>query len=142
MTTLYILQNQHGYFLQKKGLDKKNSDKSNKKSADKTSKTSHIWGDGQELGKVFRTTHKDEAINMMFEAGSQDVELRISIKEYLANTKGLPTIPADDLPAPLPKIVVDADNINESMETDATAPVESNAENSPELAHAITEKSD
>ena len=93
MTTLYILQNQQGYFLQKKSGDKKASDSTNK--------TSYIWGDGRETSKIFRTTHKDEAINMMFEAGSQDVELRISIKEYTANTKGLPIIADDDLPPPL-----------------------------------------
>jgi hypothetical protein len=112
MATLYTLQNQHGYFLQKK-------------SADKISKASHLWGDGQELNKVFRSTHKDEAINMMFEAGSQDVALRISIKEYPANAKGLPTIPADDLPAPLPKVVSELNHVDESTETDATIAVDS-----------------
>ena len=94
MMMLYILQNQHGYFLQKK-------------SADKISKASHIWGDGQELNKVFRTTYKDEAINMMFESGSQNVDLRISIQEYPANAKGLPTIPTEDMPAPLPSPVTE-----------------------------------
>jgi hypothetical protein len=116
MATLYILQNQHGYFLQKK-------------SADKISKSSHIWGDGQELNKVFRTTYKDEAINMMFEAGSQDVALRISIKEYPANAKGLPTIPTDDLPAPLPKVVSEFNHVDESTETNATIAVDSRTEN-------------
>jgi hypothetical protein len=94
MNTLYILQNQHGYFLQKIITDK-------------TAKTRYIWGDGQELNKTFRTLHKDEAINMMFESGSQNVDLRISIQEYPANAKGLPTIPTEDMPAPLPSPVTE-----------------------------------
>ena len=88
MSTLYILKNQHGYFLQKAN-------------AEKTGKMAYIWGDGQELNKIFKTPHKDEAINMMFENGSQDIELRISIHDYPANPKGLPIIPAEDMPTPL-----------------------------------------
>lgn len=84
MTTLYILQNQHGYYL------KKNSPEAE-------------WVDGQDLGAIFRTIHKDEAVNMLFETNSQNVELRISIKEYEANAKKHPLIPADELPPPLPK---------------------------------------
>jgi hypothetical protein len=138
MTTLYTLQNQHGYFLQKKSADKTMgkgaTDKgaSNKGATDKASKSSYMWGDGQELNKVFRTTHKDEAINMMFEAGSQDVALRIAIKEYPANNKSLPTIPTDDLPVPLAKPEMTAaidDNVDECVETDAeNTPVESSTE--------------
>lgn len=89
MNTLYVLQNQHGYFLQKT-------------TAEKGSKSTYTWGDGVELSKIFRTPFKDEAINMMFESGAQDVELRITIRSYSANTKGLPIIPTDDMPAPLP----------------------------------------
>jgi hypothetical protein len=116
MNTLYILQNQHGYFLQKIITDK-------------TAKTRYIWGDGQELNKTFRTRHKDEAINMMFESGSQNVALRISIQEYPANAKGLPTIPTDDLPAPLPKVVSEFNHVDESTETDAIIAVDSRTEN-------------
>jgi hypothetical protein len=107
MNTLYILQNQHGYFLQKVV-------------ADKTAKTHYIWGDGQELNKTFRTLHKDEAINMMFESGSQNVDLRIIIREYPANTKGLPIIPAEDMPAPLPSPVIETaeDGAEEAVDAD------------------------
>jgi len=135
MTTLYILQNQHGYFLQKKSADKTIG----KGTTDKASKASYMWGDGQELNKVFRTTHKDEAINMMFEAGSQDVALRIAIKEYPANNKSLPTIPSDDLPVPLAKpeiakpettAAID-DNVDECVETGTETDVETAIETTP-----------
>ncbi|EGG94637.1 hypothetical protein IMCC1989_2559 [gamma proteobacterium IMCC1989] len=130
MTTLYTLQNQHGYFLQKKSADKTIG----KGATDKASKASYMWGDGQELNKVFRTTHKDEAINMMFEAGSQDVALRIAIKEYPANNKSLPTIPSDDLPVPLAKPEMTAaidDNVDESVETGTETDVETAIETTP-----------
>ena len=127
MTTLYTLQNQYGYFLQKKSTEQK--------SADKISTSLYMWGDGQELNKLFRTTHKDEAINMMFEAGSQDVALRISIKEYPANTKGLPTIPTDDMPAPLPKATIE---IVDTSDED----IENRAERSEHDTHATAEQKD
>jgi hypothetical protein len=86
MSNFYILQNQQGYFL------KKNSPDGHKE-----------WADGQEPRLLFRTTHKDEAVNMLFETNSQNVELRISIKEYPSNGKNQPLIPDSDLPPPLPK---------------------------------------
>ncbi len=81
MITLFILQNQHGYFLGK-----------NKE-----------WLDGREPNALFRSLHKDEALNMMFEVNTQDVELRISIKECEANNKKQPLLADDDLPPPLAK---------------------------------------
>ena len=92
MSTLYILQNQHGYYLRKKSQDKKTPN----------AKVSE-WVDGQDLSLLFRTIHKDEAINMQFEVNTQDIDLRITIKEYPANTRNYPDIPQDDLPPPLPK---------------------------------------
>lgn len=86
MSSLYVLQSQHGYFLKKVGADK------NKE-----------WIDGQEPGQLFRTIHKDEALNMLVETNSQNIELRISIKEYESNGKNHPIIPSEELPPPLPK---------------------------------------
>lgn len=102
-TTLYVLQNQQGHFLQKA-------------STEKASKAAYVWGDGTELSKIFRTTHKDEAINMMFESSSQNIELRINILTYPSNPKGLPIIPVEDMPTPLPVITTsDTDASTESM---------------------------
>ncbi len=98
MSNLYILQNQQGYYLKKMGADK-----------------TLEWVDGQEPNQLFRTIHKDEAVNMMCETNSQDVELRMTIKEYPAHAKKYPIIPIDDLPPPLAKqeialSVSDSDN--------------------------------
>ena len=70
MSTLFILQNQQGYFLKKVCADK-NSE----------------WIDGREPQLVFHTQHKDEAINMLVETNSQDITLRIRVKECKINAK-------------------------------------------------------
>lgn len=103
MNMLYILQNQQGYFLQKNN-------------ADKNTKHVHQWTDGQDPSKLFRTIHKDEAINMLFESNAQNVELRIHVKEYPANNKGLPLIPKEDLPPPLPKAEASEEMLKETPE--------------------------
>lgn len=108
MSTLFTLQNQHGYFLKKVGADKQKE-----------------WVDGQEPQQLFRTIHKDEAVNMLVETNAQDVELRIQVKEYENNGKNQPIIPADDLPPPLPKDapVADTENVT-NMDDDAVLSAE------------------
>lgn len=96
MNILYILQNQDGYFLGNKGLPGRGSSKSGVTK-------DHEWVDGREAGAIFRTEHKDEAINMRVEVNSQDIYSRITIKEVESTTKRHPIIPAEDLPPPLPK---------------------------------------
>ena len=50
MSELFILQNQDNLFLGKQ----------------------NNWLDGRDPGALFKTIHKDEAINQMFEASSRD----------------------------------------------------------------------
>lgn len=73
---MFILQNQDGYFLSKSG----------------------DWADGREPNALFRTNHKDEALNQLFESNSQDYSLRITIFECEASSKKQPIIPEDQLP--------------------------------------------
>jgi len=96
MNILYILQNQEGYFLGNKGLLGRGSSKSGVTKE-------HEWVDGREAGTIFRTEHKDEAVNMRVEINSQDVEVRMSIKEVASTLKRHPVIMSEDLPPPLPK---------------------------------------
>lgn len=86
MAMLYILQNQHGYFLSKQGE----------------------WLDGRQPNALYRTSHKDEAINQQFEAGSKDYSLRIQSLNVDANAKGLPIIPSDQLPDPQSSVETDS----------------------------------
>ncbi|AQQ69153.1 hypothetical protein Mag101_17080 [Microbulbifer agarilyticus] len=75
MSHVYVLTNQHQQFLSK-GND---------------------WIDGREHTKLFRTEHKDVAINQMFEANTRDVSLRIELLECKLDTKRHPVVPEDAL---------------------------------------------
>ena len=82
MTQTFILQNQDKLFFGK-----------NKE-----------WVDGYDASSVFKTPHKDEAVNQMFEITSKDYKQRVKVVSCDLDDKGLPIIDADIMPAPLPKI--------------------------------------
>ncbi len=54
MSEVYVVSNQHGFFASKQ----------------------KEWLDGREPRRLFRSTHKDEAINMVFESSSKDISIR------------------------------------------------------------------
>ena len=81
MSDLFILQNQEKLFLGKQ----------------------NNWVDARDLSALFKTAHKDEAINQMFEASSKDYKQRIKVITCPANEKGLPIIDPAIMPEPLPK---------------------------------------
>lgn len=56
MTDVFVVQNQHGMFANKH----------------------REWVDGRDPKLLFRTQHKDEAINLVFELSSKDIYLRAS----------------------------------------------------------------
>ena len=96
MSELFILQNQDKLFLGRQ----------------------NNWLDGRDLAALFKTVHKDEAINQMFEASSKDYRQRIKVLSCSANEKGLPLIDPDLLPEPLPKAGKD---LFDTLEREATA---------------------
>lgn len=66
MSNVYVVKNQHGLFASK-----------NKE-----------WVDGREAKILFRSPHKDEAINMVFELSSKDIYVRAeAIAVELADSK-------------------------------------------------------
>ncbi len=81
MSELFILQNQEKLFLGKQ----------------------NNWVDGRDLNAVYKSPHKDEAINQMFEASSKDYRQRIKVVSCVPNEKGLPVIDPEIMPEPLPK---------------------------------------
>lgn len=85
MTDVFILQNQAKLFLGKQNQ----------------------WLDGRDLSLLYKTEHKDEAANQLFEASSKDYTQRIKMISCPANEKGLPTIDPDIMPDPIPKQVRD-----------------------------------
>lgn len=82
MTQTFILQNQDKLFFGK-----------NKE-----------WVDGYDANSVFKTPHKDEAVNQMFEITSKDYKQRVKVIPCSLDDKALPVIDADIMPAPLPKV--------------------------------------
>ena len=85
MTEVFILQNQAKLFLGKQNQ----------------------WLDGRELASLYKTEHKDEAVNQVFEASSKDYTQRIKILSCPVNEKGLPIIDPELMPEPIPKQVRD-----------------------------------
>lgn len=77
MAELYVLQNQQQLFLGKQ----------------------NNWLDGRDANALYKTAHKDEAINQMVEASSKDYTQRVKMITCTANEKGLPIIDAQLLAA-------------------------------------------
>lgn len=75
MSDVYILQNQQQYFLNRQ----------------------KEWIDGRDLGSLYKTPYKDEAINLQFEISSKDYTQRIKVIGCKVNERGLPIIADDHL---------------------------------------------
>ncbi|MEC8427997.1 MAG: hypothetical protein VXZ35_06190 [Pseudomonadota bacterium] len=89
MAQVFLLQNQDKRFLTKQGE----------------------WCDGRDTNHLYRTVHRDEALNQMVESNARDYTLRIKILECATNDRGVPQIADDDLP---PLDMVEASLANES----------------------------
>ncbi|MCQ3830069.1 hypothetical protein HXX02_11475 [Microbulbifer elongatus] len=112
MSHVYVLTNQHQQFLSK----------------------SNEWIDGRESTKLFRTEHKDVAINQMFEANTRDVALRIELLECKLDTKRQPIIPEDALSeTPLESAVEAVAEGGEPDEMPQPDPNEAPPEQNPEV---------
>lgn len=66
MTTVFIIQNHDQTYLTKQGE----------------------WVDGSEASALFRTAHKDEAINMKVEQSVRNPLLRLNVVDAKLNAKG------------------------------------------------------
>jgi hypothetical protein len=103
MSSVFILRNQHGLFISRQGE----------------------WVNGREAAGLFRTTHKDEAINEMFEVSAKDHQQRVEIVSVSTNDKGIPALPADwivELPEPqlaLAEAVNDGNDAAQAADVDA-----------------------
>ncbi|GGY82971.1 hypothetical protein GCM10011613_29770 [Cellvibrio zantedeschiae] len=62
------------------------------------------WVDGYDANAVFKTPHKDEAVNQMFEITSKDYKQRVKVISCALDEKALPIIDSEIMPAPLPKV--------------------------------------
>jgi len=99
MKTVFILQNQRKQFLSKQ----------------------NEWVDGRDANTLFKTAHKDEALNQLFEASSKDYTQRVQLLECRLNDKNLPVIPEDQLPEPAPRAAGNSAHPSESPASIAAA---------------------
>lgn len=72
MSEVFILQNQHNQFLDKHG----------------------DWIEPGQSSQLYRTAHRDEAINVKVEHSVRDPALRVSIQPCSLNAKGQPQLAA------------------------------------------------
>lgn len=87
MTMVFLLQDQNKRLLDKRGE----------------------WVDGRDAASLFRTAHRDEALNQMVEVNARDYTLRIHLLECPVSERGLPLVQPCDLP-PLMAAASDAAN--------------------------------
>lgn len=80
MKKVFILQNQNKEFLSKR----------------------NEWVDGRDANALYKTPHKDEAINQKVEASAKDYTQRVCILDCQLNDKKLPVIAPEDLPGLTP----------------------------------------
>ena len=62
------------------------------------------WVDGYDANALYKTLHKDEAINQMVEITAKDYKQRVKIIACDLDEKALPMIDSHIMPAPLPKV--------------------------------------
>ena len=72
MTTVFVIQNQHGHYLNKQ-LE---------------------WVDGHDKRTLYRTVHRDDAINVVFEQSSKNIELRAHPLECETDESAQPKVEA------------------------------------------------
>lgn len=121
MSKVFVVTNQHGHFLDKH----------------------RDWVDGRDPKVLFRSRHKDEAVNMVFEMSSKDIYLRAEAIAVEPDDKGQPIVEVTtELP---PKAAAGADDDDASdtategrpaatAEADDAAPESSQAPSQQALA--------
>lgn len=116
MSQVFILQNQDGYFLSKQ----------------------KEWVDGRDASLLYRSPHRDEALNQMVEVNSKDYTQRISIVDCQLNEKRHPELDPEKLPEPKPKV----SNEEEASLADSPDAEHSEEESSNTIEPAVVEEAD
>lgn len=110
MTDVYVIRNQQGHYWAK----------------------AKLWVDGSDARPVLRAKHEDEAINILFELSSKDIDLRGEVIAAELSERGDPIIEPSAIPIPVepeddaeeePE-VADTDVANAEADEAATEPVE------------------
>lgn len=88
MASVFVVKNQLGLFLNKQ----------------------QEWIDGSDSHTLYRTAHKDEAINTVFEVSSRDIYLRAEAIACDCDDKGNPRVEVTVMPPPAQEeLAIDTD---------------------------------
>lgn len=111
MSTVFVVRNQHGYFATKQ----------------------KEWECGRDSRLLFRSPHRDEALNIVFELSSRDIYLRAEAISVELDDKKQPVVEVTAPPKAKPEAVVsdeqgdDAEAIKvavaESAEAEPATPI-------------------
>lgn len=77
------------------------------------------WVDGRDLTCLFKTRHKDEALNELFEVNSKEISQRIRVLECECAKNGQPIIDPAIMPPPIPRVEREQDSAGEDELTAA-----------------------
>ncbi|MEM6583885.1 MAG: hypothetical protein AAF699_21600 [Pseudomonadota bacterium] len=116
MTDVFVVKNQLGHYWGK----------------------SKCWVDGSQPRLVLKTSHKDEAVNILVELSSKDFELRGNVVSAELSERGEPIIEPSQIPLPIdPEAEMEMADLdkaeNDAATTNKTAPVEAaNSERHPQ----------
>lgn len=99
MSTVFVIQNQNGDFLDKHGE----------------------WTNADDASHIFKSPHKDLAVNQLFEATSKDMMTRAKVVEASLDERGLPAVKA--LPAlDFPKVALPDEMAQDDDQAEDKAP--------------------
>lgn len=98
MSECYIVKNQHNHYASKQ----------------------REWVDGSNPRALFRSVHKDEAVNMVFELSSRDISLRAEVISCELDDNKIPQVEVlNPIPDPEPEQATD-DMLQAIEETEDT----------------------
>lgn len=113
MSKVFVVTNQHGHFLNKH----------------------REWVDGRDPKLLFRSTHKDEAINLVFEMSTRDIYLRAEAIQVELDKRDQPVVEVTtELPPDAPPRDV-GDGVEETTQTGEAADTEKDEDERELEAH-------
>ena len=112
MSTVYVVTNQHGLFINRQ----------------------KEWVDGRDTKILFRSPHKDEAINLVFELSAKDIYLRAEAIGVELDDKGQPVVEVTAEVPPPDQYTLD--NL-ESADADGDQPLKSEDDGAQKCADEV-----
>jgi hypothetical protein len=96
MTEFYVVVNQHGHFANKH----------------------KEWTDGRDNKLIYRSKHKDEALNLVFELSSKDIYLRAQVLPVELDDKMHPIVTPSEVPLASDETATSIDSIANDVKQD------------------------